>query len=260
MVNDLSSTSLDQWLTTITQLREVLTIAAYARKIAPFERTISKAMTTFFRQQGLALGTALADRWGLSEKANQLNYLDKLFDDHVDTKIDFVTKALKDSYVAGMAFAGKEYNLGISFNVKNPRAIDYVDKRGLTLLKEVNTATKEDIRTIVSDGIANGDSYQTIASAIKSQFVSYGTTRATTVAVTEVGKAYQAGNYGAIQDATDTGLTFEKSWSAESDACPICDGNAAENWIDLDAVFSSGDQYPVAHPNCRCAALYRRKA
>lgn len=250
---------------TLSQLQEALTINRYSKALASHESAVSKGASTFFRKQGIAFGSALADHWGISEVTpRQLNFLGQLFDDHVDTPIDFITKAIKNSFVAGMLFGNQEYNLGISFTVKNPRAVEYIDIRGLALLKELNTTTKDDIRKIVSAGLDNGDSYSAIARAIKSKFVQYATktvgskSRAEVVAITEAGKAYQAGNFGAIQEATSTGLKFQKSWLPVSDPCPICQTNADQGWIDLDAKHSSGDDHPVAHPICRCAELYQR--
>lgn len=259
MIAYLSTNVSSQLYDIVISLQEALTIARYAKQISKHERAIAKGAATFFRKQGIAFGNALADHWHISEAtARQLSFLASLFDDHVDTPIDYITNQLKDSYVAGMVFGNKEYKLGISFDVKNPRAVDYVDQRGLSLLKELNSTTKEDIRKIISDGLDNGDSYQTIARAIKSQFVDYSSKRAHKVAVTEAGQAYQAGNFGAIQEASETSLQFEKSWLPVSDPCPICADNADQGWLDLNDSFSSGHAHPVAHPLCRCAALYRR--
>jgi hypothetical protein len=43
-----------------------------------------------------------------------------------------------------------------------------------------------------------------------------------------------------------------KEWITH-DPCPICEENGAEGVVPIDHIFSSGDERPPAHPNCRCA-------
>lgn len=249
MLPYLSSSNLLHFVTTF---EETLTIRAYTRKIKPVETALVKTLATLFRKQGVAFVRALQDH------TSELRESDTPYDTLSSVDIGAVARAIGKSYVLGATTTGQEFGLGIKFNLKNPRAIAYFNDRGLELLKELNDTTRSDIAKIISDGLDAGYNYAKIARAIRNQFVDYSARRAKTVAVTEAARAFQAGNYGAVLDATGTGLEFEKSWLAEGNACPICEANAGEDWIAFGSAFSSGDPYPPAHPNCRCANLYRR--
>lgn len=49
----------------------------------------------------------------------------------------------------------------------------------------------------------------------------------------------------------------QKRSIAEPDCCEICQDCEDEGWIDQDAVFSSGDDEPPFHPNCKCDVEYK---
>lgn len=238
--------------TVLRRFDEALTIRAYTRKIKPVETALAKTLATLFRKQGVAFVRAFQDHTSeLRESATPYDTLSTI-------DIGAVAKAIGKSYVLGATTTGQEFALGIKFDLKNPRAVAYFNDRGLELLKELNEKTRNDIHDLISEGLEAGYNYAKIAAQIRSRFVDYSAKRAKTVAATEATRAFQAGNYGAVLDATGTGLEFEKSWLAEGNACPICAANEAQDWIDFGSSFDSGDDYPPAHPNCRCATLYKR--
>lgn len=49
-----------------------------------------------------------------------------------------------------------------------------------------------------------------------------------------------------------------KRWQTDGTPCPTCDLNAVAGWIPADALFPSGDEEPLAHPNCKCELETRR--
>lgn len=57
---------------------------------------------------------------------------------------------------------------------------------------------------------------------------------------------------GSLLGYAESGAVDGKGWSVE-DPCEVCQGNADDDIIPLDEEFSSGDQAPPAHPNCKCA-------
>lgn len=55
----------------------------------------------------------------------------------------------------------------------------------------------------------------------------------------------------AAKQMNKSGMSWDKQWSAEPDACDECmtmDGEV----VGVADSFSSGDMTPPAHPNCRC--------
>jgi Phage Mu protein F like protein len=248
-------------------LRETLTINQYHKKIAPLEANLEKEIAKRFRAQGLAFGRVIDTAFGLREA--QINpQADQLFDSAVGFDIGTIAKEITRCYVSGSVAASVDYNLGISFTLDNPRAVAYGKKRATELLAELNKTTKKDIQRLVVQALADGTSPDALARQIKGLFIDYAKpskgsgkqSRAKLVAVTETAIAYQAGNYNAVISASGTGLEFEKSWLPVAKPCPYCKANADQGWIAVSDPHSNGSLYPPAHPNCRCAELYQRKA
>lgn len=81
--------------------------------------------------------------------------------------------------------------------------------------------------------------------------------RAEVIARTEVRNALAE---GALAGAKAVGMD-EKRWLLSNDegVCPVCEANAEQGYIAIGEAFASGDEAPLAHPNCRCDAVFRRK-
>jgi len=244
------------------------------------EKKLAKATSKFFRDQGSKLYDRLTTHWAISEalrlnEKDETDQVNNLFDlstkDINSTYEEIAQRIIEDTFLVGAKDAIKMYKLGISFDLKNPRAVAYLKNHAAQLVKELNQTTKDRIATIVTEGVDQGLSYQKIARQIKNEFSDYAklttygpkhiNSRAELVAVTEIGNAYQEANISAIRDAMDTGLEFEKYWSNTGDN-KVSDGcldNTADDWIGIDELFSSGDDRPLRFPGCRCALLMRRK-
>lgn len=160
---------------------------------------------------------------------------------------------------AGGTEALRQAAIGLKFDLENPRAVQWIEENGAWLVAGVTDTTKEALRKIIADGLADGQSYAQIAKSIATAFDEFSRTRAQLISITEVGNAYEAGAQQAAQ-VLASGFPMEKSWlTAEDDRVEEeCAGNAMDGWLPLDANFSSGDMRPLAHPRCRCTCLYRR--
>ena len=251
----------------LTFLVEAISATKVNRKLAPHRKAIERETARLFRKQGLAFGRAVTQLATLQEADSvDAKALGGIFDSTMGVDYAALAKAILSCYITGMATANAEYALSMRFDLKNPRAVAYARTRGAELLAELNQTTKNDINELIINGLEHGLSPAVIARSIKSLFVSYGSTkrgkqsRAEKVARTETAKAYSAGNYGAILDATGTGLEFEKRWLTVGDdrVDSPCPDNASDSWIPMEQPHSSGVMYPPAHPNCRCVEMYRR--
>lgn len=83
--------------------------------------------------------------------------------------------------------------------------------------------------------------------------------RARTIARTEIVQAHNRGRYQAWQEAVDQEFLdprSQKEWVATDDerTCEICGPLDGER-VQWDEPFSTGDDMPDAHPNCRCTAI-----
>ena len=149
----------------------------------------------------------------------------------------------------------------VVFNLKNPRAVDYLKNYGVDRVTQMDDTSKSMLRDLITREIERGTGYDKIARLIRAQFTDWSTKRAKLVAITEIGNAYQQGNLIVGKDLADAGLQMQKSWLTRGDdkVDPHCQANQDDGWIDVNNSFSSGADVPLDHPRCRCVTLYRRK-
>lgn len=101
-----------------------------------------------------------------------------------------------------------------------------------------------------------GGDYASMVKAVTDTFDDFTSTRAELIAQTEANDAYSAARK---DTAAALGLD-EKRWDPDGDACPECQANADQGWIDADEDFESGDDAPTAHPGCDCGCDYRKSS
>lgn len=124
--------------------------------------------------------------------------------------------------------------------------------------REIDAATREKISEIVADLGGKGETEDQINDVIKAQFRDWQKQRSESIAEYEVSNAYHNGMSDTADGyAMSTGASVEKQWSADPDACPICEENAELGWVPIDQSFPSGVDEPPQHPNCRCSIEYR---
>lgn len=154
---------------------------------------------------------------------------------------------------------------GIAFDLKHPDAVKYInDKKTLQLSDykgSINHTTKERIKTIISDGIAEGKSYSELATSIKSQGEAgvFSRARAELIASHELGEAYNTGQMIPVDELTARypDVKVQKIWLTVGDDAVTeeCEANGDEGWIDYNEDFASGDFAPPRslNPRCRCS-------
>jgi hypothetical protein len=174
--------------------------------------------------------------------------------------IAFSSKVDRVRTNAGIAGANQTASMvGVSPFSKVPQRVkDYIAEHSLEQIgSDLDKTTVDEIRTILVNGLEAEKPFSTIITQIK-QAGAFSRARAETIAVSEIGNAFSQGTLGAAKDVAAEGVDMEKSWLAEDDPCPICEENANADWLDVDEDFPSGDDAPLAHPNCLCALLVRR--
>ena len=138
------------------------------------------------------------------------------------------------------------------FNVVNERAVEYAKTRSADLVTMVSDSTREMMRGDISE-VTEGWSNQVLASKLSDNYA-FSADRAMLIARTETIKA---SNQGTLAGFKASGVVPQKIWTtAEDDAVTVeCEENADQGAIGIDEDFSSGDDAPPAHPNCRCAIV-----
>ena len=162
----------------------------------------------------------------------------------------------------------REFGVDVTFSLLQPRAVAYLDAHGYGLISQIDAVTRGNIATIVSNGTAEGWSYDRIAQEISTLYreMAIGkpqqhiASRAHLIAVTEMGNGYEEGSRQVVDELAASGLRMEKRWLTVHDerVSDGCKANEAEGWIALAQAFASGHERPLRFPGCRCTALYRR--
>lgn len=268
---------------------EAAAISRMDRVLVPIERKAERRIAAAFTLQGrVFLEAFTASRryfaeadpppgWeaaaAQSEVVSQANMTEALR----EVSEDALLAGLTDAAVAhglippgtrpfGIGAASLPPHIAGLFNLANPRAVAYMAQHGAALVAGINETTRAQLRTLLTEAMAKGWSYDRTAREIRAKFAgfagkasqSYIRSRAHLVAVTESASAYVEGNMQVARSLRDVGLEMEKQWLASGGACPICESNASQGWIGIDDVFVEGDDAAPAHPGCRCDILTRR--
>jgi hypothetical protein len=162
-----------------------------------------------------------------------------------------------------------DVGMKLSFDLKNPKAIAYLDQYAAKQVTNINETTREYLNTIMTQAANEGWSYDKTAEAITERFEEFAIgkpqehidSRAHLIAVTEVGNANLEGQMIVAQDLQDAGIVMEKAWDTVGDdkVSEGCQANAAVDWIPLNKEFPSGHMRPLRFPGCRCDLKTRIK-
>lgn len=158
--------------------------------------------------------------------------------------------------------------LGVSFDLVNPEAVEYVRKlKDLQLSNfrgSIQRTTKGRIQQILVEGIEKGTSYGEIARKIRSQGNAgvFSRARAETIAVNQVANAYGTGTDEMVRKFNfETSSITEKSWQTvkDSQVTEECRKNEEQGWLGMEEAFLSGDEHAPRQTNikCRCVTAYR---
>lgn len=254
---------------------------AKARALAPLEAELEPLVAAAFRAQGKAFlkrFETLQDAFPLGEAGPvKPDDWEALWDEMADEMTDGLSKPVLRTVARAMTAGGRQARLSLGlrgrFDLRNPRAVRYVEEVGARLVKTTAT-TRDYIRTIVTQGVDEGWSYDQVATSIAKRFEEFAVgrpqehidSRAHLVAVTETGQAYEAANYQTGEELRDSGLVIEKAWETVRDnrVSDGCQENQDAGWIPFDSEFPGesstpeGKLRPLRFPGCRCCLLQRR--
>jgi SPP1 gp7 family putative phage head morphogenesis protein len=120
--------------------------------------------------------------------------------------------------------------------------------RAFESMKGVSQQAKSSLNRILTDGMANGSTTQTIAKQIKEE-LNMDLAKANRIARTEITHAHAEAQLESFEALNVDEVSVEAEWLTAEGACQACEGMAREG------------PYPVSeahglipyHPNCRCA-------
>ena len=179
-----------------------------------------------------------------------------------------VQAGIAEALLAGASEVIAQVGIDYAFGLANPRAVAYLEAHGYGLISQIDSVTRGNIATIVTNGTAEGWSYNRIAREISSLYREMAVgrpqqhidSRAHLIAVTEAGNGYEEGNLAVVRDLEEAGLRMEKKWLTVGDdrVSDGCQANQDEGWIPVAQSFQSGHVRPLRFPGCRCTTEYRR--
>lgn len=290
MISNQLSVVSDQYLDAVIEFLEAVRRSGRLKKREQISRRLELALRKAFREQGRQFVRGLSrfrnrfteaaqihSMWG-----SEITALDEsipptewmyvwhlvarktagLFDKPIQTAAESaLTQGAKDVIA--------DLGLGISFDLKNSRAVTYLEQYGARQVANINETTRDYIQTIMVQAANEGWSYERTAEALTDRFAEFAVgkpqahidSRAHLIAVTEAGNANLEGQMIVARDLQEAGITMEKAWSTVGDSKVTdgCRANEEAGFIAIDKPFPSGHQRPLRFPGCRCDLLTRVK-
>ena len=133
----------------------------------------------------------------------------------------------------------------------NPKVANYIQDKSFKFATQVNQTTENALRDTLKEGYEAGEGIPQLTSRVAEVFDNREKWESERIARTETIEAH---NQADIMAYEQSGVIAKKEWLAEPDACEICQALDSEQVL-LAEDFSTGDDSPPAHPNCKCAIL-----
>jgi hypothetical protein len=167
---------------------------------------------------------------------------------------------LESSMALGATKLSDDLTAGVSWDLKNPRAVAWLEQRTTNQVAGISETSKRSVNTVMTKAVDEGWSVDRTARELTSRFEQFAVgapqehidSRAHLIAVTESASAYEQGTAQMIAEIMEAGVPMEKAWLTVGDdrVDEDCEGNEAEGWIPAEASFSDGSSEPPAHPAC----------
>lgn len=268
---------------TLDRLSEALTVASKLTALAPLERKLERAMMAGFKAQRIQFLGRLRKRRGqfavpMAEAVREEDWA-KDFDAATAATAGPMVKALDQAARASLIQGIKQarIDLGnpqelISFGPRSPEAAIVMRRRGANRIAGINDTTRSQVRTILTQAVDEGWTYQRTEKALTDLYAGFSTsapqkhlqvglpkgqlgTRARLIAVTETATAYEEARMLSAGRLQAAGIAMQKRWiTAGLDrVCSVCEAGEGQGWVPLDQAFDNGFDSPPAHPGCRCS-------
>jgi uncharacterized protein with gpF-like domain len=246
------------------------------RNLRPLTRQLTEDIAAYFEAVlndflgGMESFRTDFDRNAVEEAINYAEWVDKLTAaerKHIEKIVGPLEEAVMDAMIMGnedlyglIKDDDPDDIIKTAFNVVNAEAGPYAETYAAARVTQINTTTRNQLNTLISQGIDSGWSYDRLAEKIV-DMGGFSEERARRIAVYELRDAYEGGQFKMISRMNLTGLPMETAWLTAGDD-RVRDSHRAsqaEGWQDVGYVFASGAERPPVDPGCRCTSLYRRK-
>lgn len=241
------------------------------RALRPLENRLRRALVTMWTDQRRMTLERLPEFRHRFQEALSDDELDRLWlavtlateGPMAEVLNDLAPTAMQRGHQATTA----ELRIGASFDLRNPRAVEFLRNRGAERVTMIDETTRDRLRTLLTRAGDEGWAYSRTASEIRNLFSGFGglrpqrhiRDRAELVAVQEMALAYGEGQRIAREQIMADGTLLEKQWLTVGDSRvdADCSANAAAGWIPATESFPTGHGQEPAHPGCRCTTRSR---
>lgn len=246
--------------------RRAVAVVTTATNVEVLEASWERTFRRLFARQEEATLARLRGNRGRKAVKEQRASADEVFDPafwRAQTE-DLAT----DLYESVVAVAGARVSaqFGVTFDVTSPFVAQFIEERAKQLAGFVTDTTYSDIRLALNEGVSAGEGIPDLAKRITKVFDQASTTRATTIARTEVISAY---NGSAVRVAAQEGAAVVggQEWiSAEDNRTREAHLSADGQIVPIGQPFYVGGR-AMAYPgdpaggasntvNCRCTVAF----
>ena len=175
-----------------------------------------------------------------------------------------IVKVIGLATTSGVNLFKEAITIGLDYTLINDKALDFARTYAYDLINKNKGGIDATTRDSVSNAIQRfiDTPGQTLGDTMNQLSSSFSLERARMIAVTETTRAFAEGNKIAGLEMKEKfpDVKVVKTWETNNDdrVCDICGPLQGEE-VEIDEPFSSGDDKPPAHINCRCWHLVSTK-
>lgn len=179
----------------------------------------------------------------------------RLLFENWDDWIGILYKPVNETLKTSLSYSGRQaieqIGIDITFDLLNPRVMDWLNSHALEHAVSINSSIRDEVATRIMAGVEEGLGAEDIAGSIAEFFDKQSEWRALRIARTEVVSGYAQGT---LEGARQSSVVTAKKWLTAGDdrVDEECAMNEQDGIVGLELPFSSGNDAPPVHPNCRC--------
>lgn len=220
----------------------------FISRVVKSEVKLRKLMVKYFKEQEVKALRALGGSKAINKDVKKVENIPKSKEE-LKKLAGLSVPAITKTLVTEAKLVLAELEVGIAFDVLNPKVIEFIETRTGDLIKSVSNTTKEALRRTLKEGVELGESIPKLAKRIAGVYDDAQGYRSVLIARTET---LTASNNGALQSYRQSAIVSKKGWLTAGDS-RVREEHAAMDGetVPLEEPFSNGLMHP-SEPACRC--------
>lgn len=182
--------------------------------------------------------------------------------EHTTGLTQAISPVIQDTYINQATALLDDIAYDIDWTLVNDAAIDFARDYTYNLVNGINNTSRTTLQKAIQSYFNESMTRADLERLLRRSF---GESRVSRIAVTEITKAASEGERGVRRELDKDGVDSRVIWITNNDEivhkCPVCWPRHNEE-IEPNPSPETGGEWPPAHPNCRCwpaTELVRRK-